>query len=129
MIFLDASFLIAFFLRENDYLDSIDEIEDIIKYEKYVINNTVITEVLNTFKIPNDNFNPKNILEAMLKLHIVDYLSPKDNSFKRIFSNYYGQAINFSDCTILRTMEKYDIDTIVSFDDDFDKINGIKRIF
>lgn len=43
--------------------------------------------------------------------------------------DYYNNAINFSDCVILNTMQKLHINKIASFDKDFDKINTINRIY
>lgn len=40
----------------------------------------------------------------------------------------YGDAINYSDCTILKTMQDLNINNILSFDSDFGKIKGIERI-
>ena len=42
---------------------------------------------------------------------------------------FYNFSINFSDCTILNTMQNYKINKIASFDSDFDKIKGVKRIY
>ena len=42
---------------------------------------------------------------------------------------YYNFSVNFSDCTILNTMQNYNINQIASFDSDFDKIKGVKRIY
>jgi len=42
---------------------------------------------------------------------------------------YYNQSVNYSDCTILKTMMDNNVSVVVSFDSDFDKINGIRRIY
>lgn len=46
-------------------------------------------------------------------------------------SNYLNIIIgvNYSDCTILKTMMDNNVSVVVSFDSDFDKINGIRRIY
>ena len=46
-------------------------------------------------------------------------------------SNYLNIiiSVNYSDCTILKTMMDNNVSVVVSFDSDFDKINGIRRIY
>ena len=39
---------------------------------------------------------------------------------------YYSFKVNYSDCTILETMKQFNVTDIVSYDSDFDKINGIR---
>ena len=41
----------------------------------------------------------------------------------------YKYTINYSDCLILLSMFNNNIDTIVSFDRDFNRIEGITRIY
>ena len=41
----------------------------------------------------------------------------------------YKYTINYSDCLILLSMVKNEINTIVSFDSDFNRVDGIKRIY
>ena len=70
-----------------------------------------------------------NCLIFLVNYVELDFLTVDD--YKSAFVNYkvQNQCINFSDFMILRTMEKYNISKIVSFDSDFDKIKGITRIF
>lgn len=58
----------------------------------------------------------------------IDYLTEQDYKKALTYYRYYNTAINFSDCTILVTMNKYNTDKIVSFDSDFNKIKGIINI-
>lgn len=67
---------------------------------------------------------------------IIDLLYNMDNIYYLTTDDYinalntcnYNFSINFSDCTILETMKQYPVTNIVSFDSDFDKANGIRRI-
>ena len=42
---------------------------------------------------------------------------------------YYKYTVNYSDCLIILSMFNNNIDTIVSFDSDFNRIDGINRIY
>lgn len=128
MIFLDTGFLYALFRNSESYHD--DAINIYRHYEKSnsikVINSVVLTEILNRSK-------KLNLLTTQLfdvlneKTHIV-FLSEEDLKRALLLSKDYGYAINFSDYTIIKTMQDLDITRIISFDSDFDKIKGIERI-
>ncbi len=40
----------------------------------------------------------------------------------------YDGTISLADATSVEIMQQFGIDRIISFDSDFDKVNGIKRI-
>ena len=56
------------------------------------------------------------------------YLSEDDyvESFKLL--KKYKFDVNYSECTIVTSMIKHNVDYIVSFDNDFDRIKGLYRI-
>jgi predicted nucleic acid-binding protein len=43
--------------------------------------------------------------------------------------NDYDTKLSFTDSAIIEIMKEYNIDCLVSFDELFDKVNEIKRIF
>ena len=129
MIFLDSSYLIGLIIDNDQYHIKATELKSSLKNEKKLINNTVLVETLNSIKRTNHTINTDKILNSVLKLDKIDFLT-KNEYFKALkLFNYYNQSINFSDCTILYTMQENSINTIVSFDSDFDKINTINRIY
>lgn len=122
MIFLDSSYLIALMLKQDrNYKKASD-----LKTTRIIINNTVLSEVLNSFNKYN-SLNLEHNVNNMFKFDI-DYLTEDDYKKALTYYRYYNTAINFSDCTILVTMNKYNTDKIVSFDSDFNKIKGIINI-
>lgn len=126
MIFLDSSYLIALMLKQDRNYKKASDLKTTIFNERIIINNTVLSEVLNSFNKYN-SLNLEHNVNNMFKFDI-DYLT-KDNYKKALtYYRYYNTAINFSDCTILVTMNKYNTDKIVSFDSDFNKIKGIINI-
>ena len=126
MIFLDSSYLIALMLKQDRNYKKASDLKTIIFNERIIINNTVLSEVLNSFNKYN-SLNLEHNVNNMFKFDI-DYLTEDDYKKALTYYRYYNTAINFSDCTILVTMNKYNTDKIVSFDSDFNKIKGIINI-
>lgn len=126
MIFLDSSYLIALMLKQDRNYKKASDLKTTIFNERIIINNTVLSEVLNSFNKYNSP-NLEHNVNNMFKFDI-DYLTEEDYKKALTYYRYYNTAINFSDCTILVTMNKYNTDKIVSFDSDFNKIKGIINI-
>ena len=126
MIFLDSSYLIALMLKQDRNYKKASDLKTTIFNERIIINNTVLSEVLNSFNKYN-SLNLEHNVNNMFKFDI-DYLTEDDYKKALTYYRYYNTAINFSDCTILVTMNKYNTDKIVSFDRDFNKIKGIINI-
>lgn len=126
MIFLDSSYLIALMLKQDRNYKKASDLKTTIFNERIIINNTVLSEVLNSFNKYNSP-NLEHNVNNMFKFDM-DYLTEDDYKKALTYYRYYNTAINFSDCTILVTMNKYNTDKIVSFDSDFNKIKGIINI-
>lgn len=126
MIFLDSSYLIALMLKQDRNYKKASDLKTTIFNERIIINNTVLSEVLNSFNKYN-SLNLEHNVNNMFKFDI-DYLTEDDYKKALTYYRYYNTAINFSDCTILVTMNKYNTEKIVSFDSDFNKIKGIINI-
>ena len=126
MIFLDSSYLIALMLKQDRNYKKASDLKTTIFNERIIINNTVLSEVLNSFN-KYKSLNLEHNVNNMFKFDI-DYLTEDDYKKALTYYRYYNTAINFSDCTILVTMNKYNTDKIVSFDSDFNKIKGIINI-
>ncbi len=100
------------------------------KLEEYneltVINTTVIVETLNftvkTDSLADDVYNELKFQNRVISLTFNDYI----NSLN--LNRWYGNSINFSDCTIINTMMGLGINKIATFDSDFKKIKGITII-
>lgn len=127
MIFLDTTYIIGLIIKKDNYTSKSLEIEPLIEHEKKIINNTVFNEVLNSLTATNSEYNLDSLTDLLLSYQI-DFLTSDDYVDAVALFKYYNHTINFSDCTILKTMQDNKVDTIVSFDSDFDKIKGINRI-
>lgn len=101
----------------------------LIENESTLINSTVILEILNNLnkkRYENVRQEVTNLLYEMDNIH---YLTQEDYTNALDLCKQYGYSVNYSDCTILKTMEKYNVSNILSFDGDFDKVKGINRIY
>lgn len=127
MIFLDSTYIIGLLIDNDSYTNQSLLIKPMIKDEIKIINNTVFNEVLNSLTANNSKYNFNTIIKLLLSYDI-NVLTLNDYKASTKIYRHYNHAINFSDCTILKTMQDNYINTIVSFDSDFDKIKGINRI-
>lgn len=128
MIFLDTSYINGLILKNDSYSADSGNMEPYLENESKATNITVLVEVLNS--LTNYNFfgNVDDLFNYLLNFDILDCLTYQDYNSAMILFKYYNGSINFSDCTILQSMQKYGITRIASFDSDFDKIKGIQRI-
>ena len=126
MIFVDTSFLIALLISTDHFHERALEISETIN-ERKVINNTVLNETLNAFSGKGGKIG-KDLYNIILEMFDVEYLSPVDYEKAIDLFLHYDSSLNYSDCTILTTMFQNNIDRIVSFDRDFEKIEMINLI-
>lgn len=129
MIFLDSSFLIAFFLRTNSNYERASGIfESTIKDETFLISHHVLSEIITMVGRKIDSkasFEVYNFLIYSCKVHTE---SSKDyNKAINLFVQYDGD-LSFVDCLNLAIMESRNISKIASFDDNFDMVKDIERI-
>lgn len=129
MIFLDSSYLIGLIIDNDQHHLKATELKPFLKHEKKIINNTVLVETLNSINRTNHTLETESIINSILKIDKIDFLTKKEYFKSLELFNYYNQGINYSDCTMLYTMQANNINKIVSFDNDFDKVNGINRIY
>ena len=105
-------------LRIENYIDDFNE--------NTVINTTVLVETLNWSVGTDDNveylYNDLNSQNHVVQLTDEDYLKSV------MINGWYGNSINYNDCTIINTMMNMGIHRIVSFDGDFKKIKGYQVI-
>ena len=128
MIFLDTGYYIGL-LDEKDshHNDSIRIRDEIEGYnETTVINTTVIVETLNqsvgTCENIEELYNNLKEENKVISLTKQDYLKSLD------INGWYGNTLNYSDCTIVKTMMNLGITRIVSFDSCFKKIGKYEVI-
>lgn len=129
MIFLDSGYFKALNDEKDPHHNDLLKIKEYIKEynEKTVINTTVLVETLNRVNGSYDIVE-KMYHELYAENQVIE-LSTEDYEKSLNLSAWFGNSINYSDCTILNTMMNMGIDTIVSFDEDFKKIDVLDVIF
>ena len=128
MIFLDTSYINSLIIKNDPYRQYAKNIQPLLETEAKITNITVLIEVFNSIS-PYNFFGDVNELKNyLLNIYDFDFLTEEDYERAFEFFNYYNRSVNFSDCTILVSMQKHGIGRIASFDADFDKISGFERI-
>jgi len=128
LYFIDSSFLISL-LTENEKNNqhSCEISENINEYR--VINNIVLSETLNGIRRYEKRVDLNKIYTIINEVMEIKYLKKSDYEEAVNIYSYYNGSINYSDCLILKTMQDNNINKILSYDNDFDKINGLQRIY
>ena len=127
MIFIDSSYLIALIVEKDQWHDDAIKLLEKIKSEDKIITEAMIIESLNligschggkvgylTFKYIKDNFTifkSETLLEESLRYYLK-----------------FDGTLSLADCTAIHTMKENNIYEILSFDDDFDKVECIVRV-
>ncbi len=127
MIFLDASFLIAIFVENDDWHQKAVQLLPLIAKKKKIISKLVIAE---TVTILTRNLDTKAIREIYNNIienfTVINECDLYDEAMK-IFVHYTG-TLSFFDSMYITIMEKKKIYEIASFDKHFDNKNNIIRI-
>ena len=126
-IFVDASYIIALIVEKDQWHENAVELLGKLKSEDKIITEAMIIESLNligschggkvgylTFKYIKDNFiifKSDSLLDESLRYYLK-----------------FDGTLSLADCTAIHTMKENEIYEILSFDDDFDKVDGIIRI-
>ena len=128
MIFLDSSYIKGLVLKRDSYNNFSKNIRPYLSNEAKAINITVFVEILNALKKNNYHGDVNGIIHELCNLDIFDWLTLDDYKYALDKFKCYNGAINFSDCTILVSMEKYGITRIVTTDVAFHKIDGFRVV-
>lgn len=133
--FLDTSFIMALVLDSDANYDKAVKLDYILN-EKCFINNNVLNEVLTLTgrKINIDSAKEiyYNLIDSFEVLDEYDILNYNSENFK-IFEKYIGinsnkTKLSFTDSSIILTMKEFEIDSLVTFDKEFKRVEGINLI-
>ena len=106
MIFVDASYLIALIVEKDQWHNDAIKLLEKLKSEDKIITEAMIIESLNLIGSCHGG-----------KVGYMTFKYIKDNG-----------TLSLADCTAIHTMKEKNIQEILSFDDDFDKVDGIVRV-
>ena len=129
MIILDTSFLISFYnSRDNNHNKSWKVMEELIaeKHGEICITDYIFDECATVlFSRLKDLEKAVMICESIKK---VKCFKIEDTLFEeawQIFKNQKNSKFSFTDCTILSLMKEMKINSIATFDKEFEKIASI----
>lgn len=128
MIFLDTGYFRGLLdSRDAHHNDSLEIKEFIDNFnETTVINSTVLFETLNRSVGFEDNI--KCLYDDLCDDNVVIPLTDEDYLHSLEVNRWFGNTINYNDCTIIHTMMDMGIQRIVSFDNSFKKIQEYEVI-
>ena len=127
LYFLDTVFIVALFVINDQWHPQAVEIYEQIKNEKLIISKLVIAETVTVLK---NKLNTKDIHEIYTNFSNFFDVVEDNLYYDEAMAEFvkYDSTISFFDAMYVAIMKKENIINIVSFDDDFDKVDGIVRI-
>jgi len=129
MIFLDANYLVSYYIKSEDHHKRALEIHQEIKGKKQIISNSIIAETVNILhtKIkahPEDIERIYNQIKH--KYQIIEDHTLFDRTLQKVLKD--KKRLPFFDNLYIVLMEELRIKEIVSFDKHFDNKENITRI-
>ena len=129
MIFLDANFLVSFYIETEEHHKRALEIMGDIKEDKKVISKLIIAEAVNILftKIKSDKDLIKRVYEELNnEYNVIDDFYFYDKTIKKIMDA--NKRFPFFDYVFITLMGELGIEKIATFDKHFNNIEGIERI-
>ena len=128
MIFADSSFFIALVNKNDQWHENIHTILPQIDKEKKLTSNLVLSESVTLLGSLNGGKTGVLIYEYIIDNYEVAYADKvlTGNSMEKFLK--YDGTLSLADCVSLEIMNLHNVDKIVSFDSDFDKVKFLNRI-
>ena len=132
MIFLDASFIISYFLKKHEDHKRTAELWEKYEDKERIISNLIIAEVSNVLHSRlKVNFE---LTQKVFKFMSNDLILLDDTSYYQyaldIMNSFYSVTrVPFFDCVYMALTEDYGINKMLSLDSHFDLNKNIKMIF
>lgn len=129
MIFIDASFFIALANNKDQWHAQVPNVLSQIQNQEHITSLLTLSEAVTHIGSLRGGKNGKTLYDYIIGTNEVIY--PSEPLCSNAMAKYlmYDGTLSIADVISLEIMEKNGIDQIVSFDSDFDKVKGIKRIY
>jgi uncharacterized protein len=129
IFFLDSSFIIALADADDQYHDTARELVKDVRGEK-MISDLVLSESVTGVASRLGQKAGMDVFENLFYDSTTKVVFLNKRLCERSMHLYlrYGRTLSFADTISLRIMYDRKIKSIVSFDSDFDSIDGISRI-
>lgn len=133
MIFLDASFLVAYIVdKDTNHEKAVSLMEEIVNGKhgpaitsEYVFDETV-TVVLVRSKSLNSAVKTGDLIKESIP--VLDVGSNVFEASWRRFRNQNNTKFSFTDCTILEIVESNHLDSLATFDKEFEGVGNFKVV-
>ena len=127
MYFLDTTFIVGLFVSNDQWHSQSVEIYEKIKNDELFISKLVIAETITILK---NKLDTKEISEIYRTIYHIFNVVEDSNYFDKAMEEFvkYDSNISFFDAMYVFIMKKENINEIISFDSDFDRVDGIVRI-
>jgi len=128
LIFVDSSFLIAASVKKDQWHGRVREIlPEVLKQDK-ITSILVLSEAVTMVGSLAGGKKGVILYNYITDNLEVKYVDPEIRSRAMSTFLHYDGVLSFADAITLELMKEFKIDTIVSFDSDFDKADDIIRI-
>jgi predicted nucleic acid-binding protein len=131
MIFIDTNFFIGFFIKNDFWFERASEIIKEIPSEERIICQAVLNEIITLLGMKSDVETCKKVYNYLKDTCTIFNENSIPNINDKIMETYmtFNGDLSFTDSTIIESMKELGITKIITFDKDFDKVNGIQRIY
>lgn len=128
MIFVDSSFFIALADRKDQWHPAAKAVLPVLADESIIISNLIIAESVTTIGRRSGGKAGEQVYHYFIDNCDVTCTDEKIlNGGMSVFLQYDG-TLSVSDAVSVFIMKRKRIDRILSFDSDFDKVEGIIRV-
>lgn len=128
--FVDSSYIIALIKEDDSLHNEALKFLDILDSNECYINKLIISEVITIIgnktdlKTASETYNLLNST-----FNVVNDCSIKNfNEKTMLYYEKFNTKLSFTDCSIITCMESENIKNLISFDNEFKKVNSINLI-
>ncbi len=128
MIFIDASFFIAASIKKDQWHTRVLEILPEVTKQDKMTSIVVLSEAVTMVGSLAGGKMGARLYNYIIDNHEVKFIDKDLSTQAMNFFLKYDGVLSFADSVSLELMKQGKVDTIASFDSDFDKVKGIVRI-
>jgi hypothetical protein len=128
LIFIDASFFIAASIKKDQCHTRVLEILPEVTKQDKMTSIVVLSEAVTMVGSLAGGKMGARLYNYIIDNHEVKFMDKDSSTQAMNFFLKYDGVLSFADSVSLELMKQCKVDTIASFDSDFDKVKGIIRI-
>lgn len=128
--FVDSSYIIALIKEDDSLHNKALKFLDILDSNECYINKLILSEVITVIGNKTDLKTASetyNILNSTFNM-INDCYIKNFNEKTMLYYEKFNTKLSFTDCSIITCMESENIKNLISFDNEFKKVNSINLI-